>query len=259
MESANRFWLRWLVLLVMLFATSISAQVTSNQQSTTAGEIVSSPVSIHGRPAIITIKELADFEALPAVRKNLIEIAIALAAESPWLPYLYGSADPAMGGLDCSGAMYYVMKRAGLTPPRSAAAQYCWFSQNLRLHLVAEDAVTDDHASLRWLKPGDLLFWSTHETPVTTEHVNITHVAMYLGPETRDARKIMINATDGRSYRGVKANGYGIYDFRIAAKGSKSKLIGYGTPPGIPEIVLEPAVVPESSSRPQSGNAATDR
>ena len=61
----------------------------------------------------------------------------------------------------------------------------------------------------------------------------ITHVAMYLGRETKDGMRIMINATDGRSYRGTKANGYGVYDFKIPAKDAKAKLVGDGTPPGL--------------------------
>ncbi len=141
--------------------------------------------------------------------------------------------------------MYYVMSRAGLTPPRTAAAQYLWVNGFNRLHLVPEGADTTKHPSLRWLKPGDLMFWSTGNTAVPDEIVIITHVAMYLGRETRDAMEIMINSTDGRSYRGVQSNGYGIYDFKMPTKESKSKLIGYGTPPGIPEIIMNPSDVPQ--------------
>ena len=43
----------------------------------------------------------------------------------------------------------------------------------------------------------------------------------------------MINASDGRSYRGIRSNGYGVYDFRMPQADSKSKLVGYGTPPGM--------------------------
>ena len=52
----------------------------------------------------------------------------------------------------------------------------------------------------------------------------------------------MINATDGRSYRGTKANGYGVYDFKMPAEDAKAKLVGYGTPPGMEEI--KPPVAP---------------
>jgi hypothetical protein len=43
----------------------------------------------------------------------------------------------------------------------------------------------------------------------------------------------MINSTDGCTYRGQKSNGYGVYDFQIPKSESPSKLVGYGTPPGI--------------------------
>ena len=190
-----------------------------------------------GKPAIIATKELMDFEKLPAGRQRLIATAIALAKNSPWMPYSYGGADPALGGLDCSGAMYFVMTRIGLTPPRTSAGQYEWLRVNRRLHIIPEGATTTDHRSLAWLLPGDLLFWSTPAAGADTQIVNITHVAMYLGRESKDGWQIMINATDGRTYRGTKANGYGVYDFRMPREGSASKMVGYGLPPGIPEII----------------------
>jgi len=55
-----------------------------------------------------------------------------------------------------------------------------------------------------------LLFWSTDHPADHAKNVNITHVAMYLGREKRDGLQVMANAIDGRSYRGTKANGYGI-------------------------------------------------
>ena len=61
----------------------------------------------------------------------------------------------------------------------------------------------------------------------------ITHVAIFLGTEKSDKRPVMINSTNGRSYRGVKANGYGVYDFKLPVAGARIAFIGYGTPPGI--------------------------
>jgi cell wall-associated NlpC family hydrolase len=83
------------------------------------------------------------------------------------------------------------------------------------------------------LKPGDLLFWSGTYEPTDGRKANITHVAIYLGREGKDKRPVMINATDGRSYRGKQANGYGVYDFYLPKEGSKSIFVGFGTPPGI--------------------------
>jgi hypothetical protein len=101
---------------------------------------------------------------------------------------------------------------------------------------VADDAATADDPSLAELLPGDLLFWAIGPMAEDAEKVNITHVAMYLGREAKDGRRIMINATDGRSYRGTKANGYGVYDFRVPVAEAKAKLVGYGPPPGIEKI-----------------------
>lgn len=188
------------------------------------------------KPAMLANGDLADFEKLPAARRHLIDTALAVARDSPWLPYVYGGADPARGGLDCSGAMYFVMNRAGLAPPRTSAGQYLWLRDHQRLRSIPSAATTTGHPSLAWLQPGDLLFWATDPPAATPKSVNITHVAMYLGRETKDGLQVMINATDGRAYRGTLANGYGVYDFRMPRAESISKLVGYGTPPGLAEI-----------------------
>lgn len=182
------------------------------------------------RPARIETTELAGIELLPEPRRRLIEGALALARDSPWLPYLTGSADPGSGGFDCSGAMYFVMREAGLDPPRSSGGQMEWLRKSGRLHEVPADAVDLKHPSLADLKPGDLLFWAVVDA---SGKPRIHHVAMYLGTAKTDGLPLMINSTDGRTYRGRKGNGYGVYDFRVPKPESPSKLVGYGTPPGI--------------------------
>lgn len=181
------------------------------------------------RPAKIESDKLSEFDSLPQTRKHLIEGALAVASEWPWLPYLAGGAQPEAGGFDCSGAMYFVMRKAGLDPPRSSGAQMAWLKKAGRLHLISADAKDLKHASLASLLPGDLLFWAVDDNGTPRIH----HVAMYLGTEKIDGRAVMINSTDGRSYRGQKSNGYGIYDFRVPKPESPSKLVAYGPPPGI--------------------------
>jgi cell wall-associated NlpC family hydrolase len=132
--------------------------------------------------------------------------------------------------------MYFVLRKAGLDPPRSAAEQLRWLKSNERLHEVPRDAMNLKHPSLKKLRPGDLLFWGTPGSAADGAKVNITHVAMYLGAEKRDGRPVMINSTDGRSYRGTRANGYGVYDFRLPQAGAEVAFMGYGTPPGIAEM-----------------------
>ena len=187
----------------------------------------------HGRPALIGTDQLLEFETLPEDRQKLIAEAIAVAKESPWLPYKFGGSTPGDGGFDCSGAMYFVMRKAGFEPPRTSADQYQWLKESDRLIEVPGDASTLDHPSLKQLRPGDLLFWGGTYSPSDGRKINITHIALFLGHEKRDGRAVMINATDGRSYRGIKANGYGVYDFQLPRQGGKAIFMGYGTPPGI--------------------------
>lgn len=182
------------------------------------------------RPARIETAELAEFELLRKSRQRLIEGALALARDSSWLPYLAGGANPAAGGFDCSGAMYFVMRKAGLDPPRSSGGQMEWLRKSGRLHEIPANAVNLKHPSLADLKPGDLLFWAVDDA---AGKKRIHHVAMYLGTAKTDGLPLMINSTDGRTYRGRKGNGYGVYDFRVPKPESLSKLVGYGTPPGI--------------------------
>jgi cell wall-associated NlpC family hydrolase len=210
-----------------------SEEPKKSEMATEGKEAGKSP---HGKPAVISTTDLADFETLPADRKKLIEGAIAVAKESPWLPYKFGGSAPTDGGFDCSGAMYFTMGKSGLKPPRTSADQYNWLKENNRLHEIPADVVEFTHPSLAKLQPGDLLFWSGTYAPTDGRTANITHVAMFLGKEKKGNRPVMINATDGRSYRGTQANGYGVYDFYLPKAGSKSKFVGYGTPVGIAEI-----------------------
>lgn len=187
----------------------------------------------YGRPALLETAQLADFENLPADRRQLIEIAIAVAKESPWLPYLFGGSTPNDGGFDCSGAMHFVLTKAGLSPPRTSAEQYLWLKNQNRLTEAPPNLTDPNDPIMQKLRPGDLLFWGNTYLPTDGRSVNITHVAIYLGKEKSDGLAVMINATDGRSYRGKKANGYGVYDFRLPKPESKAIFMGYGTPPGI--------------------------
>lgn len=205
-----------------------------------------------GKPALISTAELAGFDALPEDRRKLIDAAIALARNSPWLPYTARGTMPSDGGFDCSGAMYFVMRGVDLNPPRSAAAQFRWLKRNMRLHEVPVTALDVAHLSLKELEPGDLLFWGRAANAESETQAEITHVAMYLGQEKKDQRPVMINSTDGRSYRGVQANGYGVYDFRLPVAESKIAFIGYGTPPGIAVMPNEPGSPPGVSQSTQA-------
>lgn len=89
-----------------------------------------------------------------------------------------------------------------------------------------------DSQIFKKLTGGDLLFWSGTYTPTDGRSVKITHVSLYLGQE-KNGRHVMIGATKGRSYRGKKGDGYGVYGFRLPRKSSKSHFVGFGPPRGL--------------------------
>lgn len=166
-------------------------------------------------------------EDLEEKRRALVEVALKETDAHPDLTYKLAGASPEDGGMDCSGAVFYLLGKVGIDPPRTSADQYRWVVDSGNLTRVPEDALTLDHPAFAKLKPGDLLFWA-YLTP--GEDPRISHVQLFLGFEEKDHRPIMAGASDGRSYRGVKKNGFGLVDFTIPKAGSPKHLIGYGPP-----------------------------
>lgn len=193
---------------------------------------ISHAVAVEALPLIDT-SELKGFDELSESRQQLIKVAIAVGKEVAGMPYLYGGNGPKDGGFDCSGAIHYVLDKAGLNSPRTSADQFLWVKEKSNLHLVANAAEDTKDQSFSELKPGDLVFWSGTYEPTDGRLVNITHVAIFLGFEKKDGRAVMINATDGRSYRGKKGSGFGVYDFSVPNKVGKSRMVGFGAPPGL--------------------------
>jgi len=165
---------------------------------------------------------------LPAERRELIQISQRELAAHPNVPYRYSQASPE-SGMDCSGAVYYLLRLAGCEPPRSSAAQYDWIQVAGNLRPVPDSARTLDDPAFAALQPGDLIFWaSTPADPSAVPRVN--HVQIYLGREKSDGHPIMIGSSEGRSYRGQKQFGFAIVDFVIPKAGAAKPLIGYGPP-----------------------------
>jgi peptidoglycan DL-endopeptidase CwlO len=79
--------------------------------------------------------------------------AVSSAVAQVGTPYRYGGAAP--GGFDCSGLVQFAFKRAGISLPRTAAAQ----------------ATVGKPVSLDNLQPGDLLFY----------YRPVGHVVVYVG------------------------------------------------------------------------------
>lgn len=104
-----------------------------------------------------------------------VATVIAVAKQQLGKPYVWGAVGP--DSFDCSGFTGYAYAAAGIALPRTAAQQY----------------LAGPHPSLAQLEPGDLLFWATDLSNVSS----IDHMAMYLGagmmivaPHTGDVVKI---------------------------------------------------------------------
>ena len=173
------------------------------------------------------------------------------------MKYTYGSSDPAAGGMDCSGFIYYVLTKAGFKDvPRDSSEQYAWIRQNSNFHAVLSR--NSKSFEFRELRPGDLMFWSG--TYKVDREIPISHVMIYLGTEKSTKKPVMVGASDGRSYAGVRRNSVSVFDFKMPSgepNNADPDLIarfeGYGSIPGL----REPAPAHEVKNFPEldSGQA----
>ena len=177
---------------------------------------------------------MEEFAQQPPQVQALIEAALALTRQN--LTYTYSSADPANGGMDCSGFIYYVLNQAGLKDvPRDASGQYSWVRKAENFHAVISRRL--DGFELDELKPGDLLFWSG--TYNTDRDPPVTHTMLYLGREKETGNRVMVGSTDGRTYHGIERWGVSVFDFKPVSSASPSpsnatpRFIGYGSIPGL--------------------------
>lgn len=186
--------------------------------------------------ASLTSDQLVEFSKQPESVQKLIESALALTQEN--LTYTYGSADPANGGMDCSGFIYYVLRQNGFKDvPRDASGQYVWVRKAKTFQAVL--STHKDSFELDDLRPGDLLFWTG--TYDVQRDPPITHTMIYLGIEKSTHKPVMVGSTDGRSYQGKSRWGVSVFDFKANTpvvtsdpqKKSRAQFVGYGTVPGL--------------------------
>jgi cell wall-associated NlpC family hydrolase len=193
--------------------------------------------------ATIKPEALREFASQPPQVQHLIGNALALTEQN--LGYKYGSADPAAGGMDCSGFIFYILSNAGFKDvPRDSSGQYTWVRKNSDFHAVLSRS--GESFELDQLKPGDLMFWSG--TYKIDRDIPITHVMIYLGKEKSTGKPVMVGATDGRTYDGVRRFGVSVFDFKMpSSKPNKddpeltAKFEGYATIPGLrePEVATK--------------------
>jgi len=198
-------------------------------------ELSPSPPKKHGAPnATLAPDQINGFDNYPAKVQKLLNGALELTTRS--LDYKYGSADPASGGMDCSGFVYFVLKQNGIGDvPRDSSEQYVWLRRAGRFEPVLSQK--DDSFELENLKPGDLLFWTG--TYSIERDPPITHAMIYLGRERKTGRRVMVGASDGRIYQGESRYGVSVFDFRIERGGKSDEgrlrptFVGYGHIPGL--------------------------
>jgi hypothetical protein len=177
--------------------------------------------------ASIATNELKDFNTNSQLVKNLLTLALNLATKN--IGYLYGSADPKNGGMDCSGTIYYLLTTSGIKEvPRSSDLIYQWVLEKGHFYAVKSHDLSSSEFS--HLRPGDLLFWSgTYEIKRT---LDVTHVMIYLG-KNKAGEQLMIGSSDGRTYQGKKVYGVSVFTFQLPNALSKSKFLGYSCIPNI--------------------------
>jgi hypothetical protein len=183
--------------------------------------------------ASLSPNDIRDLDENPEPVRKLLEDGLALTSRN--LDYTYGSADPENGGMDCSGFIYYLLRKNGVEDvPRSSSEQYVWVRKAGNFRAVLSRDL--DSFELDELKPGDLLFWTgtyrvEHDPPVT-------HTMIYLGIKKATGKPVMVGSSDGRTYEGKQRFGVSVFDFKIAparseASGEQPRFVGYAKIPGL--------------------------
>src|SRR4029077_1780607 len=195
------------------------------------------PSKKHGAPnASLSPNQIKGFDNYPPKVQQLLASALELTTRN--LTYKYGSADPANGGMDCSGFVYFVLRQNGVTDvPRDSSQQYVWLRRAGKFEAVVSRR--DNSFELENLQPGDLLFWTG--TYAIDRDPPITHAMIYLGREKKTGERVMVGASDGRVYQGESRYGVSVFDFKLPRpdKNGDGKLqptfVGYGHIPALRE------------------------
>src|SRR6266487_6223104 len=218
--------------------TTPSPSVTPTPTETPQPSPTRSPIpEKKGAPnATISPNEISGYDGYPSKIRQIVEYGLDLTKRN--LNYIYGSADPSTGGMDCSGFIYYVLQQNGfINVPRDSSQQYVWVRKAGKFHAVLSRH--EDSFELDALKPGDLLFWTG--TYNIDRDPPVTHAMIYLGREKRTNKRIMVGASDGRTYDGKQRFGVSVFDFKMPPPPNSGDakispvFVGYGRIPGLLE------------------------
>jgi peptidoglycan DL-endopeptidase CwlO len=184
--------------------------------------------------ATLSPTEITGYDNYSPKVRQIIDAGLELTKQN--LGYTYGSADPANGGMDCSGFIYYLLTQKGFSDvPRDSSQQYVWVRKAGNFNAVLSRH--EDTFELDALKPGDLLFWSG--TYNIDRDPPVTHTMIYLGREKRSKKRVMLGASDGRTYDGKQRFGVSVFDFKIPPPPNSGDakispvFVGYGRIPGL--------------------------
>ena len=197
----------------------------------TASPVVENPTPEIPIPAKPDIIESRDY---PEDVRKMIDLGLDLTKRN--LNYKYASADPANGGLDCSGFIYYVLTKSGVNNvPRDAREQYVWVRKAGNFQAVL--AQSDDTFELDALKPGDILFWANNSG--VSREPEIAQTMIYIGRDKVTNQRLMIGAAERGNYKGQPLAGVGVFDFKLGPTEQKadeeatSVFVGYGRFPDL--------------------------
>ena len=183
--------------------------------------------------ATISAAEISGYDSYPPEVRKIVDLGLSLTTEK--LSYKINSADPANGGMDSSGFVHYVLSKSGIKDvPRDAREQYIWVRKAGKFQAVL--AQRDDSFELDALKPGDLLFWASPYSG--GREPDITQTMIYLGREKATNQRVMLGASERRTYKGQARFGVSVFDFKVGRAAPKSDkepgpvFVGYGSVPG---------------------------
>lgn len=216
-------------------AVTNSAPFSAATQTNTPSSLAPPPAS---HVASLETSDLKDYALQSPQVQRLIDRSLELTKQN--LNYKYGSSDPANGGMDCSGTVYFLLKDIGVQDvPRDASEMYKWVWLRSRFQAVTSPSL--DTFELSPLKPGDLLFWTG--TYAIDRDPPVTHVMIYLGINRRSGKRVMVGASEGRRFNEKSQYGVSVFDFEMPGKkradqsasetNSAARFIGYGSIPGI--------------------------
>ena len=209
-------------------AKSPSVSVTTKPTGTPLAKKIEEPRQV------FPTDQIAESPSYPPRVRKIVDYGLYLTARH--LPYKYASADPAKGGMDCSGFIHYVLMQSGIADaPRDAREQYAWVRKAGNFKSVL--AQRDDTFELDELQPGDLLFWASNFG--ISRDAEIIQTMIYIGRDKTTNARLMMGAAEHGTFKGQAKSGVSVFDFKLGSSPKTDKetaavFVGFGRIPDLP-------------------------